>query len=478
MKDSLRLALFADSAPQFLERALRSHFEKRGLPAEVRSWAFTTPLAVKEELEAFRPTTVLLWAASEAARFPNLEEALALPYSFVVYTMATRDDGVYGHLAATQPQALRARILAWNAALFALAEQTPNLDVIDLDLLQSQLGRANTFDARLWEAASMALTPQATDLLAKRTVDFLAARQGLLRKVLVTDLDDTMWSGIVSEVGVEGIDPEGPGRKAYRAWLKALAQRGILLAVASRNDLDLAQKAFTHPAMELNPEDFVAFEADWGRKSEMLKRIAEHCHVATSALVFLDDRAEQRAEVRAELPEVLVPELPEDPARWPEFLAQANLFEVDRLTEEDALRAASLKAEQARAQSSDPATWEQVLTPEPLGPLNIARAAQLTQRCNQFNLCNTRHTEAELTGKRGWVYRLKDRFGDLGIVSAVVLEGDRIETWVLSCRALHRGVETLILNHLKAQGPLRGEYVPTERNALCKDVLKNHGVEP
>ena len=118
----------------------------------------------------------------------------------------------------------------------------------------------------------------------------------------------------------------------------------------------------------------------------------------------------------------------------------------------------------------------QELLPEPLSPANLARAAQLTQRCNQFNMRGTRHTEAELAGKKGWVYRLRDRFGDLGTVGVVVLEGDFIETWALSCRALNRGVERLILDHLKAQGPVRGQYVPTARNGRCANVYKENGV--
>ncbi len=475
----MRLALFADSAPQLLERALA---KRTG--AEVRAWGFASPLAVRAELEAFAPDAVVLWVCAEAGRFADVGPALALPYRFFVPNLVTRDDGTLGAHALLCPGSLRRRILGWNARLLALAEAHPNLIPIDLDLIQARLGRGATFDARLWEAAAFALTPVGADALAKAVADAWAARLGRVRKALVTDLDDTLWGGIVSEVGPEAIDPDAPGRAAYRAWLRALAARGVLLAVASHNDAPVARAALAHPGLGLRPEDFAAFEADWGPKPAMLRRIAERLHVGLDALVFVDDRPEQRAQVRAALPQVAVPELPADPALWPEALAAENLFETAQVTADDRLRAQSLRDDAARAEAAAEAPspeayladLRQTLAPEPLGPANLARAAQLTQRCNQFNMRGTRHTEAELAGKRGWVYRLSDRFGDLGIVSAVVLEGDFIETWVISCRALNRGVERLILDHLRAQGPIRGEYVPTPRNARCAAVYAENGV--
>lgn len=475
----MKLALFADSATPFVERALT-----RLTGAEVRAWPFSWPTAVRPELEAFAPDWVLVWACAEAGRFPDVAPLLALPFRFLVPNLVTRDDGTMGSLALSEPASLRARILAWNARLADLARAHANLSLVDLDGVQARLGRAKTFDPRLWEAASMALTPEAAEAFAGRVADVVRAAAGHVRKVLVTDLDGTLWDGIVSEVGPEGIDPEGPGRRAYRAWLRALADRGVLLAVASHNDPDVARAAFDRPGLGLAPADFLAFEADWGPKPDMLRRIAARLHVGTDALVFVDDRPEQRAQVREALPEVAVPEMPDDPARWVESLAGLNLFEAAQLTADDRLRAQSLRDEAARAKAAAAlspeaylASLEQELTAEPLGPGNLARAAQLTQRCNQFNMRGTRHTEGDLAGRRGWVYRLRDRFGDLGAIAAVVLEGDFIETWVISCRALNRGVERLILDHLRAQCPtLHGAYVPTARNARCANVYKEHGV--
>ncbi|MGN0856623.1 MAG: HAD-IIIC family phosphatase [Candidatus Spyradenecus sp.] len=482
----MRLALFADSAPQFLERALLAEATRRAFPLEVRSWAFTSPLAVREELAAFAPDALLLWACTEARRFPEVEPLLALPYPIYCYTAVSADDGTCGSLALTCPGTLRAQVMAWNGRLVALAQAHPQLALIDLDLLQARLGRQVTFDARLWEAASVAIAPAALPDLARLTLDALAVRAGTaLHKVLVTDLDNTLWSGIVSEGGVASLDFEAPGRAAYRRWLKALAARGVLLAVASHNDCSLALEALAHLPPGLAAADFAAIEADWGPKHAQLRRIAEALHVGLDALVFIDDRAEERAAIRAELPQVAVPEVPADPALWPEALAAANLFECAQVTADDLLRATSLRDEAQRqvlaAEAPDPAAYiaslQQRLTPEPLTEANLERAAQLTQRCNQFNLRATRHTAAELVGKRGWLYRLEDRFGDLGLIAAVVVEEPPgqppfIESWVISCRALHRGVEDLILEHLRQTlGDFRLEYVPTPRNGYCAAVV-------
>lgn len=475
----MRIALFADSATPFVERTLA-----RLTGAEVKTWPFTWPLAAQDDLRVYKPDWVLVWACAEAAQFPDVTPLLALPFRFIVPNLVTRDDGTMGSLALSEPSSLRARILAWNARLMELAQTHANLSLVDLDGVQARLGREKTFDPRLWEVAALALTPEGAEAFAARVADVLRAAAGHVRKVLVTDLDGTLWDGIVSEVGPEGIAPEGPGRRAYRDWLRALAARGVLLAVASHNDQDVARAAFNRSDMEMTPEDFLAFEADWGPKPDMLRRIAARLHVGTDALVFVDDRPEQRAQVREALPEVAVPEMPEDPARWVEFLAGQNLFEAAQLTADDRLRAQSLRDEAARAEAAATlspeaylASLNQELSAEPLGPGNLARAAQLTQRCNQFNMRGTRHTEADLAGRRGWVYRLRDRFGDLGAIAAVVLEGDFIETWVISCRALNRGVERMILDHLRAQCPtLHGDYVPTNRNGRCATIYKDYGV--
>ena len=482
----LRIALFADSAPQFLVRALQAQATSLTDHCEIRPYAFTSPLAVQAELAEFQPDVVLLWRCAEAltdAPTEPLEPILALPYTFIAYTMVSRDDGAYGSCALTQEGSLRKRILRFNLHLAELAEQRHNLHLIDLDWLQCQRGRANTFDPRLWETAALALTPQTYPAMATATLSLIGALRGTLRKVLVTDLDNTFWGGIMGEAGADAVNPHAPGFKTYRQWLRALASRGILLAIASHNDRDPVAAQFAKADLGFTLEDFQACEINWDPKPEMLKRIAAQLHVNLDALVFIDDRLEQREQVRAALPQVCVPEIPDDPACRIPFLAAANLFETPRITADDCQRAQTFKAEalretaaQSLSRSDYIASLEQVLTAEPLGPDNCERAAQLTQRCNRFNMRGTRHTAAELAQRTGWVYALRDKYGNLGTISVVVLEENVIETWVMSCRVFNRDVETLILNHLKGVAPIRGAYRATDRNSLCEAIYAQHGI--
>ena len=484
--NTLRIALFSDSAPQFLVRALQTQAASLAEQIEIRPYAFTSPLAFQEELKTFNPTVVLLWQCAEAipqATPEPLESILALPYTFIAYTMVTREDGAAGSCALTWEGSLRRQILHYNDHLIQLATSHPNLHLIDLDLLQSRLGRSNTFDPRLWETATMAFTPQTYPIIAKMTCQLLETLQGRIRKVLVTDLDNTFWGGITGEQGADAVNPDAPGRRAYRAWLRQLAARGILLAIASHNDRAPVEVLFKQHALGFTLEDFPACEINWDLKAAMLERIAAALHVNLDSLVFIDDRPEQRQQVRDALPQVTVPEMPEDPACWMTFLAEANLFETPRITADDQRRVQTFKAEAERETAAQTlsreayiASLQQELIAEPLSPANCDRAAQLTQRCNRFNMRGTRHTAAELMHRQGWVYSLRDRFGDLGMISAVILQDNVIETWVMSCRVFNRDVETLILNHLQSVAPVRGAYRATDRNSACQTVYADHGI--
>lgn len=485
---SFRLALFADSSYQWLTKALEQQAVEKNFPLELRCWGFTSPLAEQEALAHFNPDAVLLWTCAEQARthtLPELAPIVKLPYHWLICNLPTLDDGAFGSYALKDSNSLRSRLLHWNLALLEIVARCPNVIPIDLEGIVARLGRQASFDGRLWESMRLALTPMGCEILAQHILTHLQAMRGNVKKVLVTDLDETLWSGIVSDVGPAAIDPDGPGRRTYHAWLKTLAKRGILLAIASRNDIETVQAAFQREDIPFSLEDFAAIEVAWDRpKSAMLQTIATKLGVHTDSLVFIDDREEHRNEVRAQLPDVTVPELPQDSALWIDTLTRLPLFETLTVTEDDLLRAESLRSNQRRnidAEILSPEDYltslEQVLTPLPLTSPYLERAAQLTQRCNRFNMCGSRHTMEDLAQRTGWIYHLKDKYGDLGIVSVVILEGSEIKTWVLSCRAFGRQVERLILNHLKANVPhLCGAYIPTERNQTCATIYLENGV--
>ena len=483
---AFRIALFSDCTSQLLVRELRLQAPNYFDAIDIQEYPFTSPLAVQEELKHYNPDAVILWNCSEmmSEKQPEpLAPILALPYTFLVYTMVSRDDGAFGSSALSSTQSLRKRILQWNLDLLQLATVFKNLYIVDLDLLQSRLGRVQTFDARLWETAKLALSPTATSYIATDTLSLLSALNGRVNKVLVTDLDNTVWGGITGEGGADSVNPDAPGHRAYRRWLQQLASRGILLAIASHNDYSTVETLFNTYHLEFRLSDFQACEINWDPKAEMLKRIAAKLHIHLDSIVFIDDRREQREAVREALPQVTVPELPTDPALWMEYLSQAHLFETPRITTDDLLRIKTFQADVTRAEFAQTLSrdeyirsLQQELITEPLNENNCERAAQLTQRCNRFNMRGTRHTAAELLNRKGWVYALRDRFGDLGIVSAVILDGNTIETWVMSCRVFNRDVEIMILNHLKSIAPIRGEYCPTDRNIMCRNIYQANGI--
>jgi FkbH-like protein len=332
----------------------------------------------------------------------------------------------------------------------------------------------------------------------------VAAQRGVgRRKVAVVDLDDTLWGGVVGEVGVSGLTlgDEGVGLafKDLQRELLKLHDAGIVLAVCTKNNAGDAEDGFTHPEMVLRREHFAADRINWQDKATNLTEIAEELNLGLDSLVFLDDNPVERDWVRQALPEVCVPELPADPVDRPAFVAEATWFQTLDVTDDDRRRAASYRTQgvrrkaQASARSFEEflASLEQEVTLEPVHEATLARAAQLCQRTNQFNLTTRRHTLADLEAMLEddavelHTIAVRDRFGDSGItgVAIVAFEGEdaRIDTLLLSCRVLGRRVEDALLAFLAARARARGarglvgEFVPTERNAQVADFYPRRG---
>jgi FkbH-like protein len=321
----------------------------------------------------------------------------------------------------------------------------------------------------------------------------------------VVDLDNTLWGGVVGDVGVEGLvlgEGSGIGEayKAFQMHLKAMKDRGVLLAVCSKNDERNASRPFEeHPEIVLKREDFVAFKANWSPKSDNLRAIAHELNIGLDALVFVDDNPAEREEVRQALPQVFVPELSADPADYPMIVDAARCFEVSIVTDEDRRRSGMYRQQ---SQSSELlgatrnlaeflASLEMRAIIRPFEPVSFARITQLVNKTNQFNLTTRRLTGAEVEAIAASpahftrTIRLADRFGDHGLIS--VLFG-RIEAttltldgWLMSCRVLNRGVEQLLLNEIVAAArrlgvtQVVGRYIPTDRNALVKGHYKELG---
>jgi FkbH-like protein len=347
--------------------------------------------------------------------------------------------------------------------------------------------------------------PAALPELARHTAAVIAARLGLSRRALVLDLDNTLWGGVVGDDGVGGIllgqGAEGEAFVDFQAALKELTGRGILLAVASKNDPEVARRPFLdHPEMVLKLDDVAAFAANWGPKSESIRSIAETLSLGLSSLVFLDDNPYERAEVRRALPEVDVPLLPEEPTGFRAALEAYPYLEPAGFTEADRARAgqyrARARAEAVRVQSGSleayQASLNMVARIGPVDAVNLARVVQLVNKTNQFNLTTRRRNQAELEaflarpGAEGFWVRLSDKFADHGLIAVALAarEGSAlvVDTLLMSCRVLGRGVEALILAELGARAAaagcatLEGSYIPSGRNGMVADLYPRLGM--
>jgi FkbH-like protein len=407
--------------------------------------------------------------------------------------------GSYEGLVPASPMAIRARL---NAAIRNAAR---NEGVLLLDAawqMPQRIGDAELTDPLLWHHAKQLINPLFAPLYGDVLARIVAAVAGRSRKCLVLDLDNTLWGGVIGDDGTEGIklgqgSADGEAFVAFQRYAARLAERGIILAICSKNDDAVARAAFeTHPEMVLRIDDIACFTANWTDKATNLREIARRLNIGTDSLVFVDDNPAERAIIRQELPEVAVPEMPDDISLYPAIVAAAGYFEAVSLTGDDLTRNHSYAANTQRAAAREATTdmqgylqsLEMHLIGRPIGPVDRPRAAQLINKSNQFNLTTRRRTEQELEVLlsdpvvMGYSFRLGDRFGDNGLISVVLMRPDPalpddallIDTWLMSCRVLGRGVEAAVLEALADLAQLRGirtfigEYRPTGRNGMVE----------
>ena len=382
-----------------------------------------------------------------------------------------------------------------------IAADTDGVDILAIDHRAAEDGLAAWYDPVLWHRAKQEVHPAAAPLYGDLVARLLAAQQGRSFKCLALDLDNTLWGGVIGDDGLEGIvlgqgSAAGEAFVAFQRYAQALSQRGIILAVCSKNDDNNARLPFeAHPDMILRPADIACFVANWDDKPANLRRIAERLNIGIDAIVFVDDNPFERHLVRRELPQVAVPELPDDPALYARCLAQAGYFEALQVTDEDLERTRqyqeTLSRESLRASATDLRSYLESLRMElrwqPFERIGLPRIVQLINKTNQFNLTTRRYTEAEICEAMAdprvltLQLRLVDQFGDNGIIGIVIGRFEEngsdmlLDTWLMSCRVLGRQVEEATLNLVAAQAAelgahrLIGEYRPTAKNGMVRE---------
>lgn len=526
------LAVLGDCATQHLATALRGY----GVSAGIRLNVFDADydqidaqvMAPDSELYRFAPQGVLLQMCTEKlqeafydcppeARASFAEDTYArirqiwsrigsrIPATVLQCNFPLIDDGVFGQFGNKTEQSFLFQQRKLNYLLMQGCQEAKNTFLIDLDALQTALGRSTFADPKLYYVAKMPISLAALPAAAKLVVDVVRSLQGAVKKCLVLDLDNTLWGGVIGDDGLSGIQigelGTGHAFSDFQKWLKELKNRGILLTVCSKNNEDTAKEPFEkHPEMVLRLEDFSMFVANWEDKARNIRTIQQSLNIGMDSMVFLDDNPFERELVRTMVPEITVPELPEDPALYLQYLRGLDLFETASYSREDAGRTEQYREKAQRAafeaafQSYDDylEALQMRASAAAFDPFHYPRIAQLTQRSNQFNLRTVRYTEAEIEAlaqddsRIGLYFTLKDKFGDHGLISVVVLEKQPEDTlfiseWLMSCRVLKRGMEEFIVDKILSvaaqQGFRRvvGEYIPTPKNAMVKDLYEQLG---
>ena len=372
---------------------------------------------------------------------------------------------------------------------------------IDAEYLAYRVGMSRWHDPHLYHMSKQPFSFEVLPVLAYTVVSRSQGMLGYGKKVLVLDLDNTLWGGVVGDYGIEGVElgsetAEGESYTVFQSYIKELSIRGVILAVSSKNKEDIVRKMFNeHSGMVLKDKDIAHFEVNFEDKATNIRRIAAALNVGLDAIVFVDDNPIERCWVSEQLPEVLVVDLPKLPDDYPRALDQLNAFCTQRITEEDIGRSASYQARHVftdiehdkNAMNSFLQSLQSAVVIESVKDGSVDRIVQLIRKTNQFNLNQNKYTVDELRSMSDTVVviRLKDRSQDYGIVSVVITKKiDNnlvVDNWVMSCRVFSRRLECAIQEVLIDKAnmmdckSIKIEYKETSRNGLLKQLLVDIG---
>ncbi len=528
---AVRIAVLGDTATQLLVTALKGTAFSRGINADIYEagydQVFFEIINEGSGLYRFLPDHTIIYMSSEKLYDEYCNTPLSERSGFAEKTMsgiasqwdkinsviqtkimqfnfAENNDMIFGSLGSKTEESYIYQLRKLNYLLMEKASKVRNAYIVDLSGIQNLRGRENLLSEKFYYSARLAINVESLPYIASQIIDAVSAFSGRFRKCVILDLDNTLWGGVIGDDGINNIQigELGIGRafSDLQKWIKELKNRGVLLAVCSKNNEDTAKEPFVkHPEMVLRLDDFAVFVANWEDKASNIRRIQQTLNIGMDSIVFIDDNPFERNLVRQMIPEITVPELPEDPALYLSFLRSENLFETASFSSEDPDRTRQYQAEAQRVQLQNNFTTiddyleslDMTGAAKPFDAFNTPRISQLTQRSNQFNLRTVRYTEAEISEIAAsdkyitLYFTLKDKFGDYGLISVVILEKQGsslfVNTWLMSCRVLKRTVEEYVVNSMiKAArengfSKITGEYIPTPKNAMVKDIYEKMG---
>jgi FkbH-like protein len=532
--EAIKVAVLGDTATQFLVQAIRATGFDWGYDLQIREADFNQVerqvFDPGSELYEFSPDIIILFQSSHKLlgkynkmkpeeyasladkRLHEVKEIHAtlherLGAKIIYYNYAEINDAVFGNYAGNLESSFLFQLRKLNYRLMEFAAGALDFYLADLSSIQNEVGKPAFFHSAIYINTEMVLSIDVLPLVAKRTLDLIGAMYGKFKKCVIIDLDNTTWGGIIGDDGIENIQlgSLGIGKvfTEFQYWLKKLKNRGIILAICSKNTESVARAPFErHPDMVLHLDDISVFIANWENKADNIRQIQSILNIGFDSMVFLDDNPFERNIVRENIPGITVPELPEDPAEYLEYLYSLNLFETVSFSQEDRDRTKQYQVEAERHQLLQKSINEEeflqsldmVSQVGPFNKFNTPRVAQLSQRSNQLNLRTVRYSESDIERLSHsqehftFSFTLTDKFGDNGLICVTILQKESEETlfidsWFMSCRVLKRGMEQFVLNTMarvareKGFRYLRGEYLPTEKNAMVKDHYQGLGFE-
>ena len=530
----IKIALIGDTATQFLATAIRGAGVERGYQIDLFEAEYNQVerqfLDPTSELYQFDADYIVLFQSTHklgerhSLLSPNQQDALAEERLAFVASICENpllankkiicldypeiEDTVFGSYATKVSSSLTYQVRKLNMGLMDLSQQYANLFICDIAGLQNKLGRDLMFAPNVYVSTEMVLSIDALPYVAGRVMDIVCAIKGQFKKCLILDLDNTVWGGVIGDDGLEGIQLGhglgiGKAFTEFQMWVKKLKQRGIIICVASKNNEETAKEPFEkHPDMILKLEDIAVFQANWETKVDNIRTIQQILNIGFDSMVFLDDNPFERNIVRENIPDITVPELPEDPGEYLEYLYSLNLFETASYSQADKDRTKQYQVEAKRVSLqktfSNEADYlkslDMISVVSGFNAFNTPRVAQLSQRSNQFNLRTVRYTEADIEALAqdpdviDLSFTLEDKFGDNGLIAVIIMKKQDaetlfIDTWFMSCRVLKRGMEDFTLNTMveaareKGFKRIIGEYLPTPKNKMVEGHYPSLGFE-